>query len=186
MIDTEMKIQQLIGEQIIVVRIIHSENEKVARGGVSFVGVDDLSTWMECDSSDVIKLRDMTCRLDPFEMSVGAAKQYTQTLSTTEYAFFLNLYSGFGRIYIRMKLWGIPADITTWGETSAKRCRESNIKIDSVHTDDSLTAGLEFFFDYYMENVRLALHEYDAEVVREMLCINEKQFEPVKTYLGMK
>lgn len=183
MTDAEMKMQRFIGEQIIVVRILHCESEKVSKGGVSFVTVDNLSTWMGCDSSDVIKLRDMTCRLDPFEISVSAAKQYTQILSTTEYAFFLNLYNGFGRMYIRMKLWGIQADITAWGEASEKRCRESNIKIDTVHTEESLTAGLEFFFDYYMENVRQALHEYDAEVVREMLCINEKQFEAVKKYL---
>lgn len=187
MIEKEMRNQRLIGQQILIVRIMHSENKKVSKGGVSFIGVDDISDWMGCQSSDVIKLRDMNNQLDSFIMAASAARQYTQTMSANEYGYFLTLFNGCGRMYINIKMQGISVDVLALGEAFAKRISDMNIKVeDTLRTEASLTAGFDFFFDFFMETVRQAFREYDAEVIREMLCMKDEQFCKLKTYLGMK
>ena len=69
MIDKEELIRQReIGQQIIIIRIIHDENDKVSRGGFSFLDRSEIAKWAKKSEEELEYFLDDIAVLDEFNI----------------------------------------------------------------------------------------------------------------------
>lgn len=184
---TEQEKQRGIGQEILVVRMLQEEKAKIERrGGFPILSIEKIVLWTGWSSEDVTRLKNMTGMLDPFEMSVRAARNYTKNMPTADpYGYFLSVYELAGRDYVLMTLQDRPVDLSAVAAANAEQVSEHNITVDEeIQTESSISAALKFFFEYFMESVRQARREgYDWDVIKVMIRMEDEQFDKIKDYL---
>lgn len=96
----EIEKQRLIGKQLMIVDLIHIENDKAHKTGFSFVTTENLQKWSGMEESEVKKLVDTCEYMDDFKLSCEAAGDFeriqNKTTGSNAYMFYLSTYSRLG------------------------------------------------------------------------------------------
>ena len=184
MTDTEIQKQRLIGQQILVVRMMKEAEDKVTRGGFSFLRLEEIAKWMGCTLDDVVRLRDMMTKLDSFHLAAKASEQYTE--SSNEYGFYLLTFRTLGTRYIEKVLHHSTIDFAEMMELNRAKIKESDLAIEEgIQTEKGLSDALQFFFAYFMDSIRTAKQDgYDWAVIKEMLQIEDVFMDAVIKYIS--
>lgn len=184
MTGTEIQKQRLIGQQILVVRMIKEAEDKVARGGFSFLRLEEIAKWMGCTLDDVVRLRDMMTKLDSFHLAAKASEQYTE--SSNEYGFYLLTFRTLGTRYIEKVLHHSPIDFSEMMELNRAKIKESDLAIEEgIQTEKRISDALQFFFEYYMDSIRTARQDgYDWAVIKEMLQVEDVFMDALIKYIS--
>ena len=84
--------QRLIGKQLMLVDLIHEEND--SNTGFSFVSKDKLSKWSRMEKDEIIKIVNTCAYMDDFNMQCNAAKDLayhkTGSAGSNAYLFYLS------------------------------------------------------------------------------------------------
>lgn len=155
--------ERLIGQQILLVRILHVENEK----GFSFVKVDDIAKWMDI-SKDEVEAHMWACReLDYSQICFSATVEFCRDSRLVfDVRFFCEVY---GMTYLKFVLYKEESELKTWIKEIKERYKEKyqekygKVKI----SDEELEEAFEFFGKYYLntiEEVRKCGFEWDVIV----------------------
>ena len=69
------KKQRDVGKQLLLVNIIHSENDRALEGGCSFLSTDDLAKWASMTKYELDNFINVCAALDPYCMARDAAEE---------------------------------------------------------------------------------------------------------------
>ncbi len=99
----EIEKQREIGKLLLLVEIIHQENDRVANGGISFFSREKLANWSSMKEEEVEKLIDVCESLDTANLPTDAAsnKRKDYPAGSNAYAFILHTYMGYGDFVLR-------------------------------------------------------------------------------------
>lgn len=71
----EIEKQREIGKQLLLVNILHYENDRARKGGYSFLSRDNLAAWASMTKEELDRFIDVCGALDPYNMAAEAAKE---------------------------------------------------------------------------------------------------------------
>lgn len=178
----EIEKQRLIGKQLMLVDLIHEENDSNTR--FSFVSKDDLSKWSRIEKEEIIKLVNTCAYMDDFTMQCNAAKDLAYhkdgSVGSNAYLFYLSTYRRFW--YFALML--IDKDsIDGYSHKNAQKNYEEYMKKHQEYPVDEEMANAEFFKNVLEHYVRWfvdcfnnALEDgYDWDVVTRMARIDLSQ-----------
>ncbi len=92
---SEVDKQRLIGKQLVLVDIIHEENDRALRGGVFYPEIDDFARWASVDKDEMEAFINVCASLDKLKLCECAAKKYAYDcrLIDGDYAYLFLLYT---------------------------------------------------------------------------------------------
>lgn len=178
MIDKEELIRQReIGQQIIIIRIIHDENDKVSRGGFSFLDRSEIAKWAQKSEEELEYFLDDIAVLDEFNICVDAALEYASGLPADAYGFFLSTFRKHGYLYIesllnKEKTYNPYAEgIEDLACINARKIIDKGLHVDEeTQSASRFEDSLKFYFKFYIDRiVDVVCEGYDWDVVCEML-----------------
>lgn len=141
--------ERLIGQQILLVRILHVENEK----GFSFVKVDDIAKWMDI-SKDEVEAHMWACReLDYSQICFSATVEFCRDSRLVfDVRFFCEVY---GLAYLKFVLYKDESELKIWIKKIKERYWEKyQEKYGKVEiSDEKLEEAFEFFGKYYLNTI---------------------------------
>ena len=189
----EIEKQREIGKQLLIVDIIHYENDHVAKGGVSFVSRDQMTGWTSMDEKELTKIGDTCARLDGFNLASSAAWKYCGgEYEKNAYMFALSTYRRLGYVMVEV------LDIEIFPDFFRKSARGNYEEYCKKHED--FPVGEEFadvtvfeqimrhYLEFFVNSVVEAMDSnYDWDVIKRMLrsTISEERFELLRDYVKM-
>lgn len=187
MIKEEKMEQRMIGQQIMAVRIIQHSYDRLLRGGVSLLHMEDLADWLGTSYKEASELKYWTERLDAFNMAAGGAEEYAGKKSSDEYAFWLWVFKNSVKEYMVLVVRGKQVSYGWINETNMVELTNCGIKVQAERLEDSsLKKGLDFFQKYYIQLIADANKRYAWVVVREMLRATDEYIRDLKSYRKKK
>lgn len=186
--------QQEIGQQFMIIRMVHDENDTVSRGGVPFLRRSDITRWAQKSEEEMEYFLNDIAALDEFNICVDAAKEYAEGLSADVYGFFLSTFRKYGYLYISNML-GMRKSYDSYSDgmeglarINARRIIDSGIKVDEeIQSAARFEDSLMFYFKFYIGRiVDVASEGYDWAVVSEMLRADKEFTELIKLLVDNK
>ena len=170
--------QRRIGMQQMLVRIIHDENDRAARGGFSFVSTDKLVKWSDMTKEEIDGFIETCANLDPRMLARRAAREYESSeecvheKETWTYAYWI--YNNYGDLFWRKTDIDI---IRSLCEELSSYCYKQYCKSLSDYPVSDAFANPEVFKSMmliymraFVKNVRQAVNDgYAWDVIKEML-----------------
>ena len=92
----EIEKQRDIGKQLMLVDIIHCENDSARKGAFSFVSKDELAKWASMEKEELGRLINTCADLDPFNMACNVAHEcasYNEEYKKDKNAYSFMLHS---------------------------------------------------------------------------------------------
>ena len=178
MVDKEELIKQReIGQQIIIIRIVHDENDKALRGSFSFLDRSEIAKWMRKSEEELEYFLNDIAALDEFNICVDAAWEYARKLPADAYGFFLSTFRKHGYLYIESKLGKKKAydlyadDIEELASINARKIIDKGLNVDEeTQSAARFEDSLKFYFKFYICRITDVVSKgYDWDVVCEML-----------------
>lgn len=173
----EIEKQRLIGKQLMIVDLIHIENDKVHKTGFSFVTTENLQKWSGMEESEVKKLVDTCTYMDDFELSCEAAGDFeriqNKTTGSNAYMFYLSIYRRLGSTALIALN---KEDLDDYCNHAAKINHEQyKEKYPEYPIDEAmgkaeiLKKALEHYIRWFVKHCTIALEAgYDWDVVIRM------------------
>ena len=98
---SDIEKQRKIGKMLLIVDIIHYENDRAVKSGFSFVDMDRMSGWTSLTTEELGNIRDACASLDRFNLSSSAAWAYEKDISSENaYYFLVSTYQRMGSIAV--------------------------------------------------------------------------------------
>lgn len=175
--DTNIKRQREIGKQLFLVNILHSENDRVRKGGYSFIDRDELADWASISIDELNRFIDICACLDPTNMVINAADNYCEndTFKNKRNVrwFIVSTYYRMGALFTGSLL------IDKFNECYKDMSEYNYERYCEIHEEkpvDELFATPEvfeeimvFYIKYFLSAVKEVLSEgYDWDVVAAM------------------
>ncbi len=193
----EIERQRKIGKQLMLVNIIHVENDKVIHGYFSFLSRDSLAEWASLSSEEMDTFFYICRTLDPYERLTSAACIYDH-IHNSEYgrnsyffAFFTYLKLGATLLqYLdpedipdycqRTSLTNFTNYQEKWGDHPVSDQYSDPVVLQSV-----LRNYIEFFVKIVHEAIEL---NYDWDVIKAMLRfdITRERLTALERYIAQK
>lgn len=169
--------QREIGQQIIIIRIIHDENDKVSRGGFSLLDRSEIAKWAQKSEEELEFFLNDIAALDEFNICVDAALEYASGLPADAYGFFLSTFRKHGYLYIesllrKEKSYNPYAEgIEDLACINAKKIIDKGLHVDEdIQSVARFEDSLKYYFNFYIGRIKDVVCEgYDWDVVCEML-----------------
>lgn len=93
----EVNLQRKLGKQLLIVRMLRTENEKAKRTGISLITRTDIANWASMNADEIDNLIKTIHNFSKKRMAIGAAKAYEEACiipqSTALFAFLRQTYS---------------------------------------------------------------------------------------------
>lgn len=184
----EQNMQQEIGQQIMIVRMVHDENNIVSKGGFSFLNTSKIAKWAQKSEEEMGEFLDAISALYELKICVDAAMKYAEGLSVDAFGFFLSTFRMYGYYYIENML-GIkqPFDpnfdrIKELAKINAKKIIDKGIIVDEeIQSAERFEDSLQFYFKFYISRIAEVVDKgYDWDVVSEMLGEDKEFTELIK------
>ena len=182
--------QREIGQQIMVIRMVHEENEKVSRGGFSFLSRNKIAKWAQKSEEELENFLNDIAVLDEFNICRDAAWAYANELPNDAYWFFLSTFRKHGYFYIESTL-GIKKSYDPYSEGMkdlASINARNIIDINGLYVDEEIQSAarfedsLKFYFKFYINRIEEVVSKgYDWDVVCEMLREDKEFTDLIRT-----
>ena len=166
-VEEMIKKERLIGQKLLLVRIIHIENER----GFSFIDIGHVAKWMNMSMDEVSQYVEACSTLDYDRICLIAAMDFCEG-NYHLLSIFRFFYEVYGMTYLMLRLYREKSDLEAWIKKIKERYREKyQEKFGKEEmTNEELQEALDFFIKYYVnaiEKVRVCGFEWD--VIVEML-----------------
>ena len=192
----EIEKQREIGKQLMLVDIIHCENDSVKKGAFSFVSKDELAKWASMKKEELGRLVNACADLDPFNMACNVAhecanynEEYKQDKNV--YSFMLSSFLRQGEIILQDI--GID-EISAYCERKAKANYESyQKKMEEFPVDEKYSEGstlediMTLYIRHFIKTVKEAVSQgYDWDVINRMLRfdISQERFQELEMHFA--
>ncbi len=183
----EIEKQRLIGKQLMIVDLIHAENDKAQKTGFSFVTTDHLQKWSGMEESEVKKLVDTCAYMDDFNLSCNAAKdldcQKNESEGSNSYLFYLNTFRRLGSTAIIALNKEVMEDYCNHAaKINYEQYQENYPEYpvdEAMSSSEVLQMVLEHYVRWFVKYCKRALEDgYDWDVVARMARteISEERF----------
>ncbi len=184
----EIEKQRLIGKQLMIVDLIHEENDRASRTGFSFVSRDKLGKWARMEKDEIAKIIDTCSYMDDFTMQCDAARDLAYNLDgsvgSNAYLFYLSTYRRFWYLTLTCLDKG---SIDDYCSKNAKKNYDEYMKKhqeypvdEGVANADLFKTVLEHYVRWFVNCFKNALEDgYDWDVVTRMarMEISQERFQ---------
>ena len=189
--NTEIRRQREIGKQLLLISIIHHENDHAAKCGYSFVLRDQLAAWTSMRDEDLDRFLNTCACLDRFNLAADAAHDCMRKNKHCEedhaYSFTLRTYLDYGQLLLlcitpeeRSALYDI---ISKEGFRNYNQ-RHPNHKVsENLAEYEVIKSVMEYYLKRFILVVDAAIDQgYEWDVICAMLRFNLSQeiFEIIK------
>ncbi len=183
----EMEKQRLIGKQLMIVDLIHEENNKVSKTGFSFVTMDHLQKWSGMEEDEVKKLANTCAYMDEFKLSCDAASDLecikNKTVGSNAFMFYLSTYRRLGSTALIALNKEVMDDYCNHAaKINYEQYKENYPEYlvdEAMGSSEMLKVALEHYVRWFVKSCNKALDEgYDWDVVIRMAKteISEERF----------
>ncbi len=176
---TEIERQRNIGKQMLLVDILHAENEKARNGAFCFVSKDTMSNWASMEKEEFDKFFEMCSWLSQYplanDVARGCARREEYKCDINAYAFIRYSYLHLGgSVLVNQCLF--PNAIESLCEINAEEHYKTYMKKytdypvqDKYSSVGVLSDILQFYLDSFIELANEALSRgYDWDVICRM------------------
>ena len=169
--------ERLIGKQLMIVNMIHVENEIDRNGGFSFVSPDQISEWSSLDVQKIYEILDSCASLDRcnFFMNVSKHLKNTELVPKENHVLDYTYYTllRYGELFLQEFLCDcLESFCKKESEYSYKRYIEKYEKYivsEIFGTPKVVNKIAIFFIKCFVETISSINKLFDWDVVREML-----------------
>ena len=194
----EIEKQREIGKQLMLVDIIHYENERVMKGAFFSVSKDELAKWASMEKEELGRLVNTCADLDPFNMACNVAHECAShneeyKKDKNAYSFMLHSFRSHGEMILL--LIG-QVEISAYCEINAKENYESYKKkmeefpVDEKYSKGSTLEGImTLYILHFIKAVKDAVGQgYDWDVISRMLRfdISQERFQEIEMHFAGK
>ncbi len=175
--ETNIKKQREIGKQLLLVDIIHAENDKVMKGSFSRLSSNDLVRWTSMTNEEVDHFIEVCSVLDPWNMAKAAAKKYrtesTFGVDTIVYGFVLSTYYRMGNLFVQsVKLDRFGYFCEKFSELNYEEyceiCKDFPVD-ESYASSEFFEEAMRFYIRYFVSVIKEVISEgYDWDVIVSM------------------
>jgi len=169
--------QRLIGKQLMIVDLLHEENDKGSRTGFSFVTTDHLHKWSGMEEDEVKKLVNTCAYMDEFKLSCDAASDLerikNKTVGSNAFMFYLSTYRRLGSTALIALNKEIMEDYCNHAaKINYEQYKENYPEYlvdETMGSSEMLKVALEHYVRWFVKCCNNALAEgYDWDVVIRM------------------
>lgn len=176
---TEIERQRNIGKQMLLVDILHAENENARNGGFCFVSKDDMANWASMEKDEFKEFFDVCSWLSRYpladDVAGGCSRREEYKSDINAYAFIRYTYLHMGDPVLIIQNM-IPNATETYSEVNAEEHYKSYMEKykafpvqDRYSSAEVLADILQFYLDNFIERAKEALDKgYDWDVICRM------------------
>lgn len=170
--------QREIGKQLLIVDILHYENDRARKGKFAFLSKDKLAAWTSMKEEELDIFINVCGCLDSFQLATDAAYEYVygEEYENGElpYHFVMYTYLRFGKIVLR----DLDLDtITDYYERTAEKnyrnyCEDwEKYPVNECFSKASaFEAMMKYYIRYFVKIVKAAMaYGFDWDVINAML-----------------
>ena len=192
----EIEKQREIGKQLMLVDIIHYENDSVMKGSFSSVSKDELAKWASVEKEELGRLVNTCADLDPFNMACNVAHEcasYNEEYKKDKNAYSFMLHSFLRHGEMILLVIG-HVEISAYCEGNAKANYESYQKkmeefpVDEKYSKGSTLEGImTLYIQHFIKTVKDAVSQgYDWDVINRMLRfdISQERFQELELHFA--
>ena len=172
---SDIEKQRKIGKILLIIDIIHYENDRAAKSGFSFVDMDRMSGWTSMTTEELGNIRDACASLDRFNLSSSAAWAYEKDISSENaYYYLVSTYQRTGSIAVECMISGRIHEYCEMNsqENYNKYCNtHSDYPVDEGFSDpEEFERIIRHYVCYFTETVNEVVKMgFDWDVIQRML-----------------
>lgn len=162
-----VKRERLIGQQILLVRMIHVENER----GFSFISIGHIAEWMNMSKEEVSQYVDACSALDFNRVCFNAAMEFCEE-NYLLCDVIKKIYRIYGMSYLGLKYYRKKSNLDPWIQKANKTYREKYDLENNCETvsNEILKEALDYFGKYYISTIiKVKKWGFEWDVIVEML-----------------
>lgn len=183
--------QREIGQQIMIVRMVHDISEKALKSGVSFINRSEVAKWTHKSKEEIDLFLEDIASLHELNICADAASKYANNLSGDAQAFFALTFKKHGYLFIESILNSKESGdsyldrMENLAKINAKNIIDKEINVDDeIMSAARLEDSLKFYFSFYIGRIIDIVNKgYDWDVINEMLGESNEFFELIKSYV---
>ncbi|MBE5872528.1 MAG: hypothetical protein E7294_14990 [Lachnospiraceae bacterium] len=202
--EVEIEKQRRIGKQLLLVDIIHYENDTAARTGFSFVTRDHMTAWTSMEKEELDQFIYACSRLDPFSMAANGAREiaYGEDWEKPKrykgekdiYGFILYTCKSYGEIVLRsLKLEKLRDLCEACAKSNYESYCEKMGEAFGVSESVGTAEEMEYILLSYISYAVRVIHQvqdmgYDWDVIDGMLRmeVSKDRFSALEGYVKSK